>query len=324
MAFDVTRVPLYKDLPIRADLPRGFAWGVFGEDDQVGCLNFLTPERTRAATACIRTGKVFPLNWDLNLPKRGPTGRKNLKHRLGYIRETFTDDVLHDFYPQASSQWDALRHARDTTFSGLFYNGTTVEDATVTDGGKLGIENFARRGLAGRGVLIDVARQMAKRGEPIDGFKPFPVTVPMLKEMALAEGVEFRAGDTLVVRTGWLEKYESLTAEEREEFAQPGRGSGSPGLAGGYEMAEFLWDNQFVGAAADNNGLQSAGGDGTPGMSLHTLALAGFGMNIGELWYLEELAADCAADGQYDFMITSAPLNLPGGSGSTANALAIK
>jgi hypothetical protein len=47
-------------------------------------------------------------------------------------------------------------------------------------------------------------------------------------------------------------------------------------------------------------------------------------MPIGEMWWLEDLAADCASDGVYEFMLTSAPLNVPGGVGSPPNALAIK
>jgi hypothetical protein len=57
---------------------------------------------------------------------------------------------------------------------------------------------------------------------------------------------------------------------------------------------------------------------------LHFHMLAFFGMPIGEMWNLEVLAEDCAADGNYDFFLTSAPLNIPGGVGSPPNALAIK
>ncbi|MBX6751563.1 MAG: cyclase family protein, partial [Micromonosporaceae bacterium] len=45
---------------------------------------------------------------------------------------------------------------------------------------------------------------------------------------------------------------------------------------------------------------------------------------LGEMWALHELADDCAADGVYEFMVTAKPLNLVGGVGSTANAMAIK
>jgi hypothetical protein len=57
---------------------------------------------------------------------------------------------------------------------------------------------------------------------------------------------------------------------------------------------------------------------------LHPHLLAFFGMPIGEMWDLEALAEDCAADRRYSFFLTSAPLNIPGGVGSPPNALAIK
>jgi hypothetical protein len=47
-------------------------------------------------------------------------------------------------------------------------------------------------------------------------------------------------------------------------------------------------------------------------------------MPLGELWRLEALAADCEADGVYESLLVSAPLNLRGGAGSPANALALK
>jgi hypothetical protein len=48
------------------------------------------------------------------------------------------------------------------------------------------------------------------------------------------------------------------------------------------------------------------------------------GLPLGELWDLEALAADCAADGRYECFFTSAPINLPQGVASPPNALAIK
>ena len=56
----------------------------------------------------------------------------------------------------------------------------------------------------------------------------------------------------------------------------------------------------------------------------HTLLLPMLGLPLGEMWNLEGLAADCAADGRYECMFTSAPLNLPHGVASPPNALAIK
>ena len=49
-----------------------------------------------------------------------------------------------------------------------------------------------------------------------------------------------------------------------------------------------------------------------------------WGMPIGEMFQLDELAAACATDGRYEFFLTSAPLNKRGGVASPPNALAIK
>ena len=62
------QLPSYDDLPVRAGAPAGAAWGVFGDDDEVGTINLLTPERVIAATSSIRTGKVFALNLPINIP----------------------------------------------------------------------------------------------------------------------------------------------------------------------------------------------------------------------------------------------------------------
>ncbi len=87
--------------------------------------------------------------------------------------------------------------------------------------------------------------------------------------------------------------------------------------------AEYLWDRHVAAVAADNPALEAWPPSAETGF-LHFRLIPHFGMNIGELWHLEDLAADCAADGVYEFFFTSAPLNVPGGVGSPPNALAIK
>ncbi len=57
---------------------------------------------------------------------------------------------------------------------------------------------------------------------------------------------------------------------------------------------------------------------------LHFSLLGLLGLPIGELFELDGLAADCAADGRYAFLFTSAPLNLAAGVATPPNALAIK
>ncbi|MDP9180474.1 MAG: hypothetical protein M3O21_01980, partial [Chloroflexota bacterium] len=112
------------------------------------------------------------------------------------------------------------------------------------------------------------------------------------------------------------------TPEQREALAggaPPQRSLRAPGLGPPQEMTAHLWDLHVAAVAADNPALEawppaSREADGF----MHTMLISLLGMPIGELWWLDDLAADCVADRRYEFFITSAPLNVPGGVGSPA------
>lgn len=318
-------LPSYDQLPVRRGAPQGSAWGVFGDDDQVGCLNLLTPDRVVEAARLVRKGAVFPLNLRIDLPSPAMFNRRSPKHHLleesgGIAR----DDYLDDFWPQASSQWDGLRHIRHPKDG--FYNGVRDEEVVPGDGGKLGIEHFARRGIVGRGVLLDVELHLRRRGTPLDPRSPTLIRRETLEACAAAQGVRIRRGDVLVLRTGWLHWYlEEATPEERERMGGSATAGAlvSPGIGPADEMAEYLWNLHVAAVAADNPAVEPW--PPTPGGGfLHYRLIPHLGMPLGELWYLEELAADCERDGVYEFMLASAPLNVPGGVASPANVLAIK
>jgi hypothetical protein len=57
---------------------------------------------------------------------------------------------------------------------------------------------------------------------------------------------------------------------------------------------------------------------------LHRVLLPLLGLPLGELWSLDHVANDCAADGVWEFLLMAKPLNVTGGVGSPANAMAIK
>jgi len=136
------------------------------------------------------------------------------------------------------------------------------------------------------------------------------------------EGVALRAGDVLLIRIGWTKFYLSASAEIKAELA---RETVVPGIEGSERTARWLWDNHLAAVASDSPALEALPKTAGNEMEfLHFHMLAFFGMPIGEMWNLEGLAEDCAADGRYDFFLTSAPLNVPGGVGSPPNALAIK
>ncbi len=152
-------LPSYAQLPVREGAPAGSAWGVFGDQDEVGTINLLTPARVRAAKDSIKSGKVFSLNLPIDVPNPPLFTRQAHRHTIknfGGAMEFVLDDYLDNFYPQASSQWDALCHVMHPELGA--YNGVPKTEITGRGGTRLGIDNLARRGIAGRGVLADIAR----------------------------------------------------------------------------------------------------------------------------------------------------------------------
>lgn len=324
MTIDLDKLPSYDQLPVKEGAPKGSAWGLFGDDDQLGCLNLITPEKALEAAKLVRKGAVFPLNLRLDQPSPPMYGRGAPKHHLLEVGGISRDDYLDNFWLQASTQWDGLRHIRHPRDG--FYNGVKDEEIVTGDGGKLGIEQFARKGIVTRGVLLDVDRFLQKEGTPLDMDSSTLITREQLQACMERQKVDARRGDILIVNTGWLRWYlEEATAEQKEKMGGDAMAGDLvyPGLGPADEMVEFLWNLHLAAVAADNPGLDAWPPTPERGW-MHFQLLPLLGMPIGELWYLEELAEDCAGDGVYEFMLTSAPLNLPGGVGSPPNALAIK
>ncbi len=324
MTIDLNKLPTYDQLPVKEGAPKGSAWGLFGDDDQLGCLNLITPEKAVEAARLVRKGAVFPLNWRIDQPSPAMYGRGAPKHHLLEVGGISRDDYLDNFWLQASSQWDGLRHIRHPRDG--FYNGVKDEEIVIGDGGKLGMEHFARKGIATRGVLLDMDRFLRKQGTPLDHNSSTLITVDQLKACMEWEKVRVEPGDILIFRTGWMRWYmEEATVEQKEKMGGDALGGGLvyPGLGPADETAEYLWNLHVAAVAADNPGLDAWPPTRETGW-LHFRLLPLFGMLIGEFWYLEELAEDCAQDGAYEFMLTSAPIHLPGGVGSPCNALAIK
>jgi kynurenine formamidase len=314
-------LPSYDQLPVRPGAPPGSAWGVFGDQDEVGTINLLTPARVRAAASSIRTGKIFALNLPIDIPSPPLFTRQAHRHTVKTFpapTDFVLDDYLDNFYPQASSQWDALAHVKHPMYGA--YNGIPDQEITGRGGKRLGIDNLARRGIAGRGVLADIARYYDKAGKLIDYTKAQSIPLEDLEATLAAQKTALRAGDALLIRIGWTKFYLGASEQTKAELA---RDTVVPGIEGSVRVARWLWDHHLAAVASDSPALEALPKPPEEEF-LHFHMLAFFGMPIGEMWNLESLADDCAADGHYDFFLTSAPLNVPGGVGSPPNALAIK
>jgi kynurenine formamidase len=320
-----TELPSYAQLPVEPGMPPGSSWGLWGADDQLGTLNLLTSERAQRGLGLARRGAVFPLNWELEQPDPPFYGRQALRHTIARPLPQYPmiDDSMDSFFTQASSQWDALCHIGHPQYG--FYNGARDTDITGRKGTRNGIEHFARKGMVGRGVLLDMARFFAATGRQIDGSQCVEFTVEDLEQARAWAELTFEPGDILIVRTGWMAWYLGADVEVKNDLANDSLSRlRSPGVVGTEDMAEYLWDQHFAAVAADNPAFEAWPHGIEVDQYLHYRLLPLLGIPLGEMWFLEDLAADCAEDGVNEFLLTAAPLNLLGGAGSPPNALAIK
>lgn len=315
----VQTLPSYADLPQVGNADERCAWSVWGDGDELGAVNLLTPDRVVAAARLVETGEVVTLSLPLDEPRPGLFPNRRPYSRHEEVTPLGRDDHVTDLYLQASSQWDGLRHIRHR--SAGYYGGRT--DADV-DQGALGIDVWARHGIIARGVLIDLPEHYARRGQDYRPDQRVVVDGATIEAVARDQGVSIERGDVLLLRTGWIDWYLALDAEQREALVGtvgPG-GLATPGLDGRVDMAAWLWDHGIVGVAADNPAVEVLPVDREAGF-LHRRLIPLLGMALGEFWALRELAQRCATAARYEFLLVSAPLNLPAGVGSPANAYAV-
>ena len=291
-------------------------WGRWGADDEKGTLNFVTPDRLVAAGKLIRKGVIFDLGipFDANGPQPGG-GRINPVHLMSQTGDTqmfpggfkYADDYI--FMPlQCASQWDSLAHVY---YDDKIYNGYPAKDVTVIGAAKCSIDKIGK-GVAGRGVLLDIARL---RG--VDWLAAGYVITPADLEAAeKAQGVRVGSGDILLFRTGWRRFF--LEKKSAAEFM-----AGEPGL--GQDCCDWLHSREVAAVCSDNWAIEVLPGEDPESLlQVHMVLIRDMGMTLGEILDFEELAADCAADGVYDFFFSSPPLKVTQGVGSPINPLAIK
>ena len=297
-------------------------WGRWGADDQRGTLNHIGPDALKRGAKEVVSGKLFSLaiRFDSDGPQTGLAGRFNPqlyatalgKPMGGGGRSLYSDDVIH-MPLQAATQWDALAHVH---YDGLLYNGHKACDVLGTHGtSRCGIDHLARPGIMSRGVLIDVARYRR-----VDELPPgYAITVDELNAVCAAQSVTVEPGDVVLIRTGHIRHF-TLRAD-RETFTN--------GLQPGVDVgcAEWLHDKKAAAIAADNLAVEvftEAMYASDMLLPFHQLALRDMGCPLGEMFDLEALAADCASDGRYSFMLSAPPLPVTGAFGSPTNPLALK
>jgi len=322
--------------------PEGSTWGDWGDDDQKGRLNLLTPDRVKAAAAEIRDGKSFCLSLPLDLPggnavnpKRHPPAFKPVFVEddvyFNYVWDEFKPgdmDVSCDeailLYSQYSTQWDSLCHIGskfdadgDGVAKPVYYNGYKPEDhvgGTPGDGKlgarELGIENMAETCVQGRGVMVNLHAHF--------GDDRIAVGYEQLMGVLDKDGIAVEEGDMLCLHTGWDDMILAMKGNPDAEKLH-----NSCAVLDGYDerLLQWITDSGLVVIVSDNMAVENSKGDGqTQGgrshLPIHRHCLFRLGVHLGELWHLSELAAELRRQNRFRFMLTAPPLRMPGAVGS--------
>jgi kynurenine formamidase len=220
----------------------------------------------------------------------------------------YADDMV-SLPLQCGTQWDALGHI---FYDDKMWNGYDARLVDSNGAQKNGIHMVKDR-MVGRGVLLDVARHV---GKPYleDGTA---ITNEDLDACAKAQGVEIKRGDFVIVRTGQMEQ--RLDCGEWGGYA----GGDAPGLA--FETAEWIHQKQIAAICTDTWGCEVRPNETKDASQpWHWVVIPMIGITMGEIFYLRDLAADCAEDKVYEFMFFAPPLQVTGAVGSPINPQAIK
>jgi len=339
--------------------PQGSTWGDFGDNDQLGRLNLLTPEKVKQGVAEVRDGITFCLSLPLDHPggnvlnpRRFPpvlrptlrNGKPNMNYVVARDDPNATDVVNDDaviLHLQYSTQWDSLAHVGqlfdaddDGTPEPVFYNGfrsgkeiigpSNPDDAgavgsvpakTTTAVHALGVENMAVNCVQGRAVMIDLHAEFG-RAHQLVGYDK-------LMRIIDKQAITVETGDMVCLHTGFaqmlleMKRQPDLNVLNNSCSALDGRDG---------KLLDWITDSGLAALIADNYAVESLPPGPCVGscasLPLHEHCLFKLGVNLGELWYLTELANWLAEHRRHRFLLTAPPLRLPGAVGSPSTPVA--
>ncbi len=291
-------------------------WGKWGPKDEIGTINYITPERRLAATKLVEEGVTVSCA-QLIVPGFQPdvqfqplhymtdSGEKWAgKKSVGPILQFSRDFIGMVFHGRTVTHIDSLAHV---FWDGKMYNGFPAEAVTTAEGATIESVDGIKDGIVARGVLLDMPRL---RNKPyLDaGEAVYPEDLEAAEK---AQGVKVQAGDVLLLRTGNHKRYKetkSLT-----------------GGMSGLQAASLPWLHSRQISILGSDGIQDVTPAGYPNFNLpvHQVGIVALGLWLLDNADLEALAEACARYKRWEFMLTLSPIRFQYATGSPVNPVAI-
>lgn len=297
-------------------------WGRWGEGDELGTLNFITPEARRRAAAAVRHGESVSCAWELG----GGSGIERSTFSVPCMSAVATGDAAMPGFTEdthwgvASEQLTFMFHGGAYThldspahmfWDGMMYNGRPADEVNATDGARWCAVTAAAHGLCTRGVLLDIP---AVRG--VDWLEPADPVLPSDLDAALErQGVTVEAGDAVLLRTG----YGRFRHETGHVWDDPGHITEAGWHA---SCLPWLHNRQVAFIAADTANDVAPSGIPDVFMPVHSVGLVAMGLWLVDNCDLEGCAATAERLHQWDFSLAVCPIRFAGTTGSPVNPIA--
>jgi kynurenine formamidase len=289
-------------------------WGRWGNDDELGAANLITPAKRKQALALAKEGVTISLAHDV-VQEKAADAPNILERVLGNVTPGGTTDR----YQYTGTYHGVIHSHLDSVdchimFEGKGYNGRTMDDITATGGCPKGNINALKDGVVTRAILFDATRLPTKataQGWLEPGTAVHRDDLEMLEKI---ERVKVSPGDVILLYTGRWKRRTAL-----------GPWPNATGFAGYHaDVAYFLKERgvSFIGCDGPNDVSPTGLPPEVPN-PLHRLALVAMGVSIFDNLDFERAAEEAKRLNRYEFLFMAAPLRIELGTGSPLNPLAL-
>jgi len=306
------RPAIASDADFRRAMKELSNWGRWGEMDELGAANLITPTKRKQALALAREGRSVSLAHDIPQEKAADTPTF-----LDRALVTVAPNVALDRYQYTGTYHGVVHSHLDAVdchimVDGKGYNGVSMEEIKAAGGCPRGSINALKDGVVTRGILFDATR-LPGRATPQGWLEPgTAIHREDLETLERMQRVKVSPGDVILLYTGRWKRRAAL-----------GPWPNATGFAGYHiDVSYFLKERgvSFIGGDGPNDVSPSGL---PPGVGLHQLALVAMGVSIFDNLDFERAVEEARRLNRYEFLFMAAPLRVEKGTGSPLNPLAV-